>query len=390
MKRLSGILLFNIMLLFTCLSTYAQTVEMTAIRTQLKAHKKELYYPNSVGRFYKQAGYKLVWVAPDTVKTHAWDAMLLLDCVVQYGMSHANYHPKQLLYDQLHLLMSQPENASAGQKAWYDILLTDAILTFINNLHYGRLNPVWLPGKTDKQRLYGFNAGAVLQKALSDKNFKSIVIGVQPKDKAYTSLQYQMHLATGLRTGDCYVTPESDIRLMAVNMERLRWTGKKERIFIQINIPSQMLTFHKDGSDYKFKIVQGISEIGFMQIDREISSFKLADSKIYFSVSGDNNGHIQNATGKELPQISNQPISNGLLVSDREKLVRLLLNSDGNTNSKTANRAIISTQIKNYTLNKAIPIHLTYFTCEMKNGVLIKFKDIYKLDKVLQKGLYDK
>ena len=41
----------------------------TVIKGQLALHRKELYFPNSVQRFYRHTGFKLAWIAPDTVKT---------------------------------------------------------------------------------------------------------------------------------------------------------------------------------------------------------------------------------------------------------------------------------------------------------------------------------
>jgi hypothetical protein len=79
----------------------------TSITLAIKANRASLYYPLEVARFYKQNGYKLAWVAPDTIKTQAPDAMLLLDCVRQYGLNHEDYHPRQLLYETLNRLMKQ-------------------------------------------------------------------------------------------------------------------------------------------------------------------------------------------------------------------------------------------------------------------------------------------
>ena len=76
-----------------------------AIKAQLAAHVNKLHYPLSVMRFYKQSNFKLIWIAPNTVKTHTWEAMMLLDCMVQYGLSHADYHPEELRYDKLNELI---------------------------------------------------------------------------------------------------------------------------------------------------------------------------------------------------------------------------------------------------------------------------------------------
>jgi len=67
--------------------------------------------------------------------------MLMLDCVLQFGLSHDDYHPKELSYDLLHNILEKPGQVSAADKAKYDILLTDALVTFMNHLHYGKLNP---------------------------------------------------------------------------------------------------------------------------------------------------------------------------------------------------------------------------------------------------------
>jgi hypothetical protein len=106
-----------------------------SITLAIKKNRANLYYPRSVERFYKQNGHQLVWVAPDTVKTHASEAMLMLDCVKLYGLLHFDYHPKQLTYDQLHKLVEK--GGTEADKARYDIYLTDAMIRLMNDLHYG-------------------------------------------------------------------------------------------------------------------------------------------------------------------------------------------------------------------------------------------------------------
>ena len=175
----------------------------TTISRALKRSRASLYYPHSVERFYKANGYKLAWVAADTIKTHVWDAMLLLDCVRQYGLNREDYHPKQLLYPELHKLIQQIKKGEAT--ALYDIFLTDAIIRFINDLHYGKLNSVYTAGKIDQGSK--FKACAVLMLALNSNDFDNVINGVQPKSKLYFDLQDHMRLLVGQRSGDCYVIP---------------------------------------------------------------------------------------------------------------------------------------------------------------------------------------
>jgi murein L,D-transpeptidase YcbB/YkuD len=211
---------YRLMLMVVLLSPFPlKAIGDPFILSAIKQNKGSLYYPNEVARFYQQNGDKLAWIAPDTVKTHAWDAMLLLDCIKQYGLNHADYHPKQLLYPELHQLIAQ--KTPGYETAVYDVLLTDAMIRFMNDLHYGKLNPLYTSKKIDDG--VKFKANDELLGALQGNNFLAAIENVQPKSKLYTDMQDHMRLLVGQRSGDCYVIPKGLIRKMAINMERLRW-----------------------------------------------------------------------------------------------------------------------------------------------------------------------
>ncbi|MEP6610567.1 MAG: L,D-transpeptidase family protein [Mucilaginibacter sp.] len=286
-KRLAGAstaLLF--VLFFTGVNTAdckAQVVVPSARDTSVSSSIKALlangagyYYPASLNRFYLQNGYNLAWIKPETAKAHSWEAMLLLDCVIQFGLNHADYHPQELVYDKLHFLTEHFDKASATEKAVYDIMLTDAMLAFMNNLHYGKLNPNFAAGKVDEGVNGNMVADSGLTAALIDKDFMSAVINVQPKSAAYVSLQYHMHLLAGLYTGDCYDTPEGDLRKMAVNMERLRWISNDDLYYIGINIPSYTLTVHKPDTAYLFKVIVGKPATATPTLESAINYFTTA------------------------------------------------------------------------------------------------------------------
>jgi murein L,D-transpeptidase YcbB/YkuD len=220
-------ILFRLMLIVFLLAPFQlRAAGDTTIIIAIKHNEAHLYYPREVARFYKQNGYKLAWIAPDTIKTHVWDAMLLLDCVKQYGLNHEDYHPALLLYPELHKLIAQ--KGAHTEEIVYDLLLTDAILRFMNDLHYGKLNSVYTETKIDNG--VKFKAEHELLIALQENDFLSAVDHVQPVSKLYTDLQDHMRLLVGQRSGDCYAIPPSLIRKMVINMERLRWmstTGRK-------------------------------------------------------------------------------------------------------------------------------------------------------------------
>src|ERR1700744_595530 len=97
--------LLRLLFLFIVLLPF-QLKAQNLIADAVKLQKANLHYPLSVMRFYRQEGYRLIWLT-DTVKTPVWDAMSILDCVAQYGLNPAGYHQKELTYDKLHLAQSK-------------------------------------------------------------------------------------------------------------------------------------------------------------------------------------------------------------------------------------------------------------------------------------------
>jgi murein L,D-transpeptidase YcbB/YkuD len=231
------------LLLFVVLFIPFGLQAQNSIVAALKKSRVALYYPRSVERFYKQNGYQLVWIAPDTVKTHAWEAMLMLDCVKLYGLSHTDYHPKQLVYDQLHKLVEK--GGTKAEKAHYDILLTDAMIRLMNDLHYGKLNPIYTSGKID--RGVKFKTEEELQLAIEGQAFLHVIDQSQPKSKLYLDLQDHIRLVVGQRRGDCDLIPPELVRKMAINLERLRWissTGKQ--VHLTCIVREGLVIYYKD------------------------------------------------------------------------------------------------------------------------------------------------
>jgi len=198
----ASVIMFKLSILLILLIP-SQLKAQSTVALAIKKNRANLYYPLSVERFYRQNGHQLVWIAPDTVKTHAWQAMLMLDCVKLYGLSHADYHPKQLIYDQLHKLVDH--GGTQAEKADYDILLTDAMIRLMNDLHYGKLNPVYTTVKID--RGVRFRAEKELQIAIQSSAFLDAIDQSQPKSKLYIDMQDHMRIVLGQRSGDCYLIP---------------------------------------------------------------------------------------------------------------------------------------------------------------------------------------
>jgi murein L,D-transpeptidase YcbB/YkuD len=218
---------------------------------------KALYYPNTVKRFYDASNGEAAWIKEQSNSKQTWEAMLLLDCVLQFGLSHDDYHPKELLYVPLHTMIEEPRKISNSQKAKFDILLTDALITFMNHLHYGKLNPAYYADKVDAGLMIPFHAETALLDARQQNNFMAAVLSVQPKSKQYAAMQDRMRLLKGQYQADCYEIPESEVRKIAINMERLRWAEISEDVYIHVNIPSYTLKFIQPDTTYDFRVIVG-------------------------------------------------------------------------------------------------------------------------------------
>ncbi|MBS1524921.1 MAG: L,D-transpeptidase family protein [Bacteroidetes bacterium] len=216
-----------------------------------------LYFPSSVGRIYAANNAQPVWITEKSDHKQSWQAMMLLDCVLQYGLFRADYHPNELLYDPLHDMLDEPHKVSNSRKAKFDILLTDAMIALINNLHYGKLNPVYSADRIDRGGKLPFKADDALISALQQNDFRLAVLRAQPQNKQYAAMQDRLRQLEGVYRGDCYAIPEEDVRKIAINMERLRWADIDGAPFLQINIPAFTLKFYLPDTVYTFKTVVG-------------------------------------------------------------------------------------------------------------------------------------
>ena len=418
-----------------------------------------LHYPTSIKRFYNKHRYQSLWIRPNNQIRKTWEAMLMLDCVLQFGLSHDDYHPKELIYEKLHQIYDQPDRISSTEKAKFEVLLTDAMLTFINHLHYGKFNAAFTREKLDRDTTFAFKAENILTDALQAKDFMSTIGNVQPTSKQYRAMQSYMKLVKGQYLDDCYEVPEADVRKVAINMERLRWANICGDNYIQINIPSFTLTYYQADSAYLFKTVVGKPASPTPELQSVITYFKTAPDwnvprKIFikeilpkslkdknylnnnhFSIY-DLKGNYVNPDATQLLKITSNPdnyfarqspgcdnalgliafrfpnpynvylhdtpdktyfekkmraLSHGCIrVEDAEKLAALLLKYDNSGDKiKDMNRAIAAYKPKQFYLNHPIPFNITYLTCEIKDGLLVKYDDVYCRDEALEKALYN-
>ncbi|SMC95003.1 L,D-transpeptidase scaffold domain-containing protein [Pedobacter nyackensis] len=417
------------------------------------------HFPKSVTRFYNQRDFQPAWVTAQNDEDKTWEALQMLDCVAQYGLQYTDYHPKELLYSRMHDMFDIPSKVSSLDKARYDMLLTDAVITFINHLHFGKLNPLSKTNRIDGGQTLGFCADDLLIAAIPQEDFTGAVLGVQPKSRAYFLMQDYMRLLKGQYVGDCYETPEPVVRKLAINMERLRWADADESMGIWINVPSFLLRIKHADSVAQFKVVVGKPKNPTPVLKSEVVIFrtgpewnvpnsiftkellpKILKDPSYLRTNHyslyDLKGAAVSATSENLASARRNPaayvlrqspgshnalgrvvfrfqnfydvylhdtpeqqyfkrevraLSHGCIrVAEPEKLASMLLMSDG-AGQKIAelNQAMSAYQAKTFTLKRAVPIQVTYLTCEIIDGLIVEYDDIYKQDQALEEAFYE-
>ncbi|RZL51029.1 MAG: L,D-transpeptidase [Pedobacter sp.] len=231
----------------------------TALQKQLQNTEflQKLNFPKTVGRFYALNAQKSAWLASEqnVDKTNA--AMLLLDCVRQFGLQHVAYHPEVLTYPRMYEAIEANKNTSSMPKVEFEIMLTDAMISMINHLHFGAYNPDVNDNLIDNGLSDNLKAEYFLQNVILSNDLFGTILSVQPQSDQYKKLQGYMKLIAGQYTCDSYETPEGEARKIAMNMERLRWVNLEQSSYLHINVPSFKLVYKKTDSVYMFKVVVG-------------------------------------------------------------------------------------------------------------------------------------
>lgn len=237
---------------------------------------KRLNFPNTVKRFYGQGIPETTWLRSEENAGPTVMAMLLLDCVKQYGLQPRDYHPEVLTYEKMHNLFSIPAKIPAAQKIEFELMLTDAMVSMINNLHYGAFNPRLSRSIIDNGKKDGLQADIFLHTATKSRDLMETMLTVQPEIAQYKQLQVYMKLIAGQYTCDSYETPEEEIRTIAMNMERLRWIAVENSSYLHVNIPSFKLTYYTPQKTLQYKIVVGKASTPTPQLTSVIAYLETA------------------------------------------------------------------------------------------------------------------
>lgn len=255
---------------------YAQDLNVTnEISSFLKdsLNLSNLNYPKSVIRFYATNNYEYLWLNDKQKIDQASIALSLLIQPNRFGLLPSDYHLENLSLERLKELRSSSPEKQQKEKAQFEILMTDGLLSFINNLHFGKYNPLYQPSYVDSVRINGFCADEILSDAGRQDGFLNLVHEAQPKFKAYQAFQDYLDQAYAANNT---MTSPAEMEKILINMERLRWINTQSLDYILINIPSYTLEFHYNSNVSEFKVVVGKPKTATPILESEINYFSTA------------------------------------------------------------------------------------------------------------------
>lgn len=235
----------------------------------------KLHYPKSVVRLYIYRKFKPAWLNDRMNQQAIRQALSIIDSASRYGLSLADYHPTEL-HASLRRILNTSRKADVSLLARADVLLTDAVITLLNNLHFGKLNPYYPAGRIDVDTVGSFRAEQFLKTALPAADITGIIASVQPKASAYVSLARQLRLSNDASPDDSIGSPSAGARKIGVNLERLRWAETGDSVYIHINIPSFTLKLFVRDSVHLFKVIVGKPSAPTPELLSAISYFTTA------------------------------------------------------------------------------------------------------------------
>lgn len=137
-------------------------------------------------RFYENDGYAAVWFEHEAPLKAAFDAVALLAEVPTDGLNPVDYKAAWL---QQQLASAADARASPQEHAKFDIALTAAMLRFLTDLHYGRVDPRDIGWRLDVGPRKIYDAAAVLRAAIGHDGIAAAVGAAQPQLPIYARLK---------------------------------------------------------------------------------------------------------------------------------------------------------------------------------------------------------
>ncbi|QQL50492.1 L,D-transpeptidase family protein [Mucilaginibacter ginkgonis] len=228
---------------------------LPVFQQELEAEKSTLSNPKLIAAFYEQHDYDPIFVM-DHLKT---DDLKLFAGYLEHANSHG-INPEYFNAQEYSSLLNKfydKKGIKTTDEAYHDmakleVMTANLLIAYSDALQYGLVNPKQL-----FQRYYIATArpdSAFHNRVLAVSNFKTYLDSIQPKNPQYLALQKALaDSSTGAGT------LEQTKRVIAVNMERLRWKNKPNADkYVFVNVPDFRLDVIENGkSTLNMKVCVG-------------------------------------------------------------------------------------------------------------------------------------
>jgi len=381
----------------------------------------QLHSAPDVREFYKYRQFAPAW----TVEKQASDAIQVLRSSGSDGLQPAAFRIGAIIADR--------KAHSERKAAEFDVLLTDAMLTYIREMSGSRVNPT---------RLSGFialpppmiPAPEILEGSLAEDSLQSLPVKLAPPHPEYALLKQ------GLAQVRAKNAKSSRVAQIIANMERWRWLPRQfGDYYVEVNSADSTLELVKgDEVLFSTRLVTGRRSTPTPLFETSINAVTVnpywdVPGDIYLRellpkeqrhpgylearhiVSGDRPGgalrqspgannplgkylmempnsydaYLHDTPEKKLFEKSDRHFSHGCMrVENMAALASLLLTDDGTTSVDEIQSALDDGETQTLSLSHPVPVYVLYWTVvPSSNGTLAFHRDIYGWDSALLAAL---
>ncbi|MCB0218221.1 MAG: L,D-transpeptidase family protein, partial [Chrysiogenetes bacterium] len=163
----------------------------------------DLHAPDSLRAFYKDRKFRPLWITRDGASTQALALFATLESAEADGLA-----PEDLHLQALNRLFAEPEARSRAARL--DILLTDGLIVYANELVNGRIDPVSIDAECLRTP-EPLDVQLILNRIAGGENMADLLASLAPADPGYALLRkaHRRYLGIAARGGWSELSPDA-------------------------------------------------------------------------------------------------------------------------------------------------------------------------------------
>jgi len=215
------------------------------LKFAISQRRKLMSNPRFTAKLYEDANYQPLLIAKFLPDSGLINAAEKINASAEHGLSAENFQAERIitLLEKVYS-KDQVKTTEEAYAALVDLELTasGAITDYANAIQYGIVSPrkIFAQFYTKVERPDSNS----FRKPYETSNLKTFLDSIQPQSESYKTLQTA--LAQNITAPGH--SAEDTKRILAVNLERLRWQiGKMENKYVWVNIPAFTLQVYEQG-----------------------------------------------------------------------------------------------------------------------------------------------